>query len=41
MIDFSLAIVKAHDYVYIVNDMQRVTANEKTGFHPTVGMNKL
>ncbi len=38
---FLLAIVEAHGYVYIVNDMQRPRANEKSGFHSSVSMKEL
>ncbi len=38
---FLLAIVEAHCYVYIVNDMQRPRANEKGGFHSSVSMKEL
>ncbi len=38
---FLLAIVEAHGYVYIVNDVQRPRANEKSGFHSSVSMNEL
>ena len=37
----SLAIVEAHGYVYIVNDMQRPRANEKSGSHSSVSMKEL
>ena len=36
-----MAIIKAHGYVYINNDMQRVSSKEKTGFHSTVSMKEL
>ena len=38
---FLLAIIDAHGYVYIVNDMQRPRTNEKSGFHSTVSMKEL
>ncbi len=38
---FLLAIVEAHGYVYIVNDMHRLRANEKSGFHSSVSMKEL
>ena len=37
-IQILMCIVKAHGYAYIVDDMQRVTSNEKTGFLSKVSM---
>ncbi len=34
-------MVEAHGYVYIVNDMQRPRANEKSGSHSSVSMKEL